>query len=192
MGKQEKGRKDNKRIQKKREMQKGKGDGVAQEWQDNQMDDAESSYTTRTAQEKNWGLAKANRKWEIEKDNGNWIQLPGGQWGKNYNRTVGRGDQKFKVANTKSPNTWKGEEKNGEEESRTSGRSLLVFGEYHDWTYGQIMKAMPNYVTHICQECEASREEQEQFQQWVTLMTFESEKEAEVARKERNHKKPMR
>ena len=62
---------------------------------------------------------------------------------------------------------------------RTSEHSLLGFGEYYDWTYGQVMKATPNYVTYICQECTTSSQEQEQFQEWVTSMAFGSEREAE-------------
>ena len=112
--------------------------------------------------------------------------------GNNYNRAVKRGDQKRKAANTKSQSTWGGTEKGGEEEARTSERSLLRFGEYRDWAYGKIMKEMPNYVTHICQECASSSEEQEQFQQWATSMRPESEKKADDARQEQNHKKPMR
>ena len=85
-----------------------------------------------------------------------------------------------------------GGEERGVEKSRKSEHGLLGSGKYHDWTYGQIMKSMPNYATYICQESEGICEEQQQFQQWVALMKFESEKEAGEEWKEQNPKKPMR
>ena len=48
-------------------------------------EDAESNYTNQTAYEKDWGLAKDDRKWERGNYNDDWIQIRG-KWYKNYNR----------------------------------------------------------------------------------------------------------
>ena len=42
-------------------------------------------YTNQTAYGKEWGLAKANRRWERDNYCDDWIQVKG-QWQKNYNR----------------------------------------------------------------------------------------------------------
>ena len=53
---------------------------MVKERQNKQSDDAESSYTNQTAQEKNWGLVKEHQKWERDNTNDDWIQV-GCSWG---------------------------------------------------------------------------------------------------------------
>ena len=67
--------------------------------------------------------------------------------------------------------------------------SLLNFGTYRDWAYGEIMTHMPQYVTYICLESTESSPEQQQFPEWITLKAYDDENEAW---KWQNPKHPMK
>ena len=56
--------------------------------------------------------------------------------------------------------------------------SLMNFGAYHDWAYGEIMTTAPNYATHICHESIERSPEQQQFQEWIPLKAYDDENEA--------------
>ena len=89
----------------------------------------------------------------------------GGKWQKKYNREAKRGDQSGSVGSVGPPNTWFGGEEGWEYEIPKSEYSLMGFGKYRDWAYGEIMKNKPNYVTYLRQECMESSEGKQQFQQ---------------------------
>ena len=181
-----KGKEKNQKGSKGKEDTEGKGN--YKEWQKKQSEDAESSYTNRTAYGENWGLAKDNQKWERDNYYDDWIQVKG-QWRKNYNRKGRKGCEEESTLSVSPPTTWIGREEMSDQEPRRNETSLLGFGKYHDWAYGEILANKPNYATYICQESFESSEEQQSFQEWVTLKTFGSEKEAMEERKGQNQKK---
>ena len=53
-----------------------------------------------------------------------------------------------------------------------SGDSLLRFGEYHDWAYGEIVTHKPNYVVYVCAESGEGNEARKQFQEWARLKEY--------------------
>ena len=53
------------------------------------------------------------------------------------------------------------------------GNSLIDFGEYHDWTYAEIIREKPHYAAYICMESKERSEERRQFQEWTTLKEYE-------------------
>ena len=110
----------------------------------------------------------------------------------NYNRKGGKGDKEGSSVSVSPPTTWIGMEERSEQEPRRNETSLLGFGKYHDWAYGEILTNKPNYVTYIFQESFESSEEQQRLQEWVTLKTFESEKETTEEWKGQNPKKTMK
>ena len=65
----------------------------------------------------------------------------------NYNRRVKRGEQSSIVGSVSPPNPRFGGEERGEDEARKSEYSLLGFGKYRDWAYGD-REIEPNYVTY--------------------------------------------
>ena len=83
-------------------------------------------------------------------------------------------------------------EERSEQDPRKNEINLLGFGKYHDWEYGEILTNKPNYVSYICQESFESSEEQQRFQQWVTLKTYESEKETMEERVYQHPKNSMK
>ena len=52
------------------------------------------------------------------------------------------------------------------------GSSLMNFGEYHDWAYGEIHRDRPQYEAYICMESKDSSDERRQFREWATLKVY--------------------
>ena len=150
-----------------------------------QSDGAESSYTNQTAYEKDWGLAKDNQKWEREYYNEDWIQIRG-RWCKNYNRKGRRCYDDGYAGSVSPPTTWIGKEETSDQVRWRDETSMMKFGDYPDWAYGEILTSKPNYLTYIPRESFGGSEEHQRFQEWATLMTFGSEKETTEEWKEKN------
>ena len=53
------------------------------------------------------------------------------------------------------------------------GDSLLNFGDYSGWAYGDMLAWEPNYVAYICMGSKDSIEEPQQFQEWIALKNYE-------------------
>ena len=155
-------------------------------------EDAESSYTNQTAYEKYWGLAKDHHKWERGNYNDGWIQVRG-KWQKNYQRrgrkSYGDGPSSNVSVSPTIISVGRGELSN--HVPCRDGESLMGFGDYHDWTYGDIMTNKPNYATYVCQESFGIILEHQKFQEWVTLKTFGNEQETMGGWKEQNPKRSM-
>ena len=129
---------------------KGKGGGN-KEWQKEQSDDAESSYTNQTAYGEDWGLVKDNQKRERDNYYDDWIQIKGKSC-KNYNRKGRKSYEEGPEVSVSPPATWIGEEETRSQAPWSDETSLVKFGNYPDWAYGDILTNKPNYATYIWQE----------------------------------------
>ena len=135
-------------------------------------------YTSRTAQEKNWGLLKEQEKWDRENCHRNWIWYPPEYKWVGNNQMKGRDERGDEQPASASISPAGGSVCRGETGDRSKAREetgLLNFGTYQDWTYGELMAQKPNYVSYICNESMGSSPSQQQFQEWVTLMSYHSE-----------------
>ena len=112
-----------------------KGDN--KEWKKKQSEDAESSYTNQTAYEKDWGLVKDNQKWDRDNCYGGWVQIKG-KWCKNYSRRGRKSDEEGYSVSVSPPTARIGGEELCDQWPWRDETSLVKFGDYHDWTYGDI------------------------------------------------------
>ena len=117
---------------------------------------------------------------ERENYNDNWIWYSPEHKRAKRNPTKGREDHDDGPAASARISPTVGSVPRGETDDRSNVNgetSLLNFGSYHDWTYGEIMTNVPNYATYICHESMESSPEQ-QFQEWITLKAYDDENEA--------------
>ena len=118
---------------------------------------------------------------ERENYNDNWIWYsPEHKWVKNNPRKGGE-DHDGGPSASASISPTVGSVPRGETGDRAKVKdetSLLDFGSYRDWDYGEIMTNKPNYASYICHENMESSPEQPQFQEWITLKAYDDENEA--------------
>ena len=115
-----------------------------------QTEDTESAYTSQTSHGENWGIVKDQQKWGGGNYNNNWILYPPEhKWAENCPRK-GREDHDDGPSASARISPTVGSVPTGETGDRVKvrgGASLLNFGSYHDWAYGELMTNKPNYVS---------------------------------------------
>ena len=142
-------------------------------------DDAESVYTSGTSHGGNWGFAKEQERWKQEQHRNNWSWYPPEHKWVRSNRRRERNVQEDEPQSSTSLRPEQGSCVCPVKEET----SLMNFGEYHDWAYGDILKVKPNYVSYICNESMDIDVGQQEFQDWITLREYETEKQAAICHK---------
>ena len=102
---------------------------------------------------------KDYQKWERGNCYDGWVLIKGKLY-KNYNRKGRKDYEEGHSVSVSPPTTWVGEEETYSQSPWMDGISLVKFGNYTDWTYGEILTKNPNYASYIRQESFGSSEEQ--------------------------------
>ena len=142
-------------------------------------EDTDGVYTSGTAHEENWGIVKEQAKWEQEHYQNDWVWYPPEHKWVRSNPRKGRNVQEEDPWASASIAPTKGSCLCPEKDEM----SLMNFGDYQDWAYGDIMREKPHCVSYICNESMESSAEQQQFQEWIALSEYESENQTVMSRK---------
>ena len=117
-------------------------------------EDAYSVYESKSSR-KNWDIAKQQEKWELEyyQDDAQWIWYQPEYKYVRIIRKKGRDVQENEPRTSASISPTIGSVPMDEKEGPSKGAtSVLNFGDYHDWVYGEILGYKPRYVSYICNE----------------------------------------
>ena len=140
----------------------------------NTADDAESVYTSGTAHGKNWGFAKEQERREQEQYKNLWSWYPTEH---KWVRSNPRRERNIREDGPQSSTSLMAEQGSCVRPVKDE-TSLVNFGKYHDWKYGDILKENPHYVSNICNGRMESGAGKQEFQERITLRKYEMEKQA--------------